>query len=429
MINKNLLINNINKISKKLLRRNFALNKVFILNKEHFRKKIQIETEKIQYKINYISKKISILKLNNKNINYLCNKVNTLNKKFMYMKLLLKSVLIEIKNYYLSIPNIPCNDVPSGFNKKKNIELYKWGKPKNFNFPILDHVHIGKKLKCINFTKAVKISGSRFAVMNGSIALLHRALYQFMLDIHINKHGYIEYYLPYLVKKKSLYGSGQLPKFENELFHTHSINENRNNKRYYLIPTSEVPLSNLLRDEIIKEEDLPIKMTSHTPCFRSEAGSYGKDTYGLMRMHQFDKVEIFQIVKPNNSIKALEEITNHAEKILQLLNLPYRKILLCTGDMSFTSCKTYDLEVWIPSQNIYREISSCSQIGDFQSRRMKIRYRTKSNNKIKFVHTLNGSALAVGRTLIAVIENYQLPCGHIKIPKVLQKYMHNINKI
>ncbi|MGK2896933.1 MAG: serine--tRNA ligase [Candidatus Makana argininalis] len=429
MINKNLLINNINTISKKLFRRNFNLNIIFLLKKEHFRKNVQIETEILQYKINDISKKISIIKSKKKNINFLCNKVNILNKKLIYMKLLLKSVLIEIKNYYLCIPNIPCDDVPNGYNNKNNIELYKWGKPKKFDFPILDHVHIGKKLKCMSFKKAVKLSGSRFVVMNGTIALLHRALYQFMLDIHIKKHGYTEYYLPYLVKKKSLYGSGQLPKFENELFHTYSINKNRNKKMYYLIPTSEVPLSNLIRNEIIKEENLPIKMTSHTPCFRSETGSYGKDTYGLMRMHQFDKVEIFQIVKPNNSIKALEEITNHAEKILQLLNLPYRKILLCAGDMSFTSCKTYDLEVWIPSQNIYREISSCSQINDFQSRRMKIRYRKKSNNKIDFVHTLNGSALAVGRTLIAVIENYQLPCGHIKIPKVLKKYMHGFDKI
>ncbi|MFI4847012.1 MAG: serine--tRNA ligase [Candidatus Makana argininalis] len=429
MINKNLLINDINTISEKLFRRNFNLNKIFLLNKENFRKKVQIETEKLQYKINYISKKISIEKLKKNNINILCNKVNILNKKLVYMKLLLKSVLIEIKNYYLSIPNIPCDDVPNGFNKKHNIELYKWGKPKKFNFPILDHVKIGKKLKCISFEKAVKLSGSRFVVMNGKIALLYRALYQFMLDLHIKKHGYIEYYLPYLVKKNSLYGSGQLPKFENELFHAYSFNENRNKKMYYLIPTSEVPLSNLISDEIIKEDTLPIKMTAHTPCFRSEIGSYGKDKYGLMRMHQFDKVEIFQIVKPNNSIKALEEITQHAEKTLQLLNLPYRKILLCAGDMSFTSCKTYDLEVWIPSQNIYREISSCSQIGDFQSRRMKIRYRKKSNNKIEFVHTLNGSALAVGRTLIAVIENYQLPCGHIKIPKVLKKYMYGFDKI
>ncbi|MFI4819070.1 MAG: serine--tRNA ligase [Enterobacterales bacterium] len=429
MINKNLLINNINIISKKLYRKNFNLNKKFILKKENFRKYIQIKTEKLQFKSNYISKKISIIKLKGKDINLLCNKVNNLNKKLIYMKLLLKSILIEIKNYYLSIPNIPSDDVPNGVNKKYNIEIYKWGKPKKFDFPILDHVNIGKNLKFISFEQAVKLSGSRFVVMNGKIALLHRALSQFMLDLHIKKHEYIEYYLPYLVKKKSLYGSGQLPKFENELFHTYSINENKNKKMYYLIPTSEVSLSNLKRNEILEEKNLPIKMTSNTPCFRSEIGSYGKDKYGLMRMHQFDKVEIFQIVKPNNSIKALEEITNHAEKVLQLLNLPYRKVLLCAGDMSFTSCKTYDLEVWIPSQNTYREISSCSQIGDFQSRRMNIRYRKKSNNKIKFVHTLNGSALALGRTLIAVIENYQLPCGHIKVPKVLKKYMNDLDKI
>ncbi|UNB92280.1 MAG: serine--tRNA ligase [gamma proteobacterium endosymbiont of Trioza apicalis] len=406
-----------------LARRNFLLDINILIKKEKYRKILQIKTEKLQAQQNIFNKLINIFKINDKDISFLILKVNILNNDLNQSKKLLLILKNKIINYLLSIPNITTFDTPFGFNEKSNIEIYRWGKPINFDFKIKDHVELGELIKELNFSKAVKLTGSKFVVMCGQIACLHRALIQFMLDLHIIKHGYKEYYLPYLVNHISLYGTGQLPKFNKDLFFTNLIDENNKNNNYALIPTAEVPLINLMRDEIIEESILPIRMVSHTPCFRSEVGSYGRDTRGLSRLHQFDKVEIVQIVKPENSTKTLEEITQHAEKVLRLLNLPYRKILLCSGDTGFSSCKTYDLEVWLPSQNLYKEISSCSNVGDFQARRMHIRYRKKNNKRSILVHTLNASGLAVGRTLMALLENYQLCDGRIKIPVVLKSYM------
>ncbi|PLK58143.1 serine--tRNA ligase, partial [Candidatus Palibaumannia cicadellinicola] len=304
--------------------------------------------------------------------------------------------------------------------------VQRWGEPRKYNFLVRDHVSLGEMIGDIDFTAGVKLTGSRFVVIRGQIARLHRALSQFMLDIHTQQHGYQEYYLPYLVNQTSLYSSGHIPKYAEDLFHIQPLSEDKQTSVYTLIPTAEVPLINLLRGEIFDENILPLKMTSHTPCFRSEAGSYGRDTRGLIRMHQFDKVEMVQAIKPEQSMQALEEMTGHAEKVLQLLNLPYRKMLLCTGDMGFSSCKTYDLEVWFPAQNNYREVSSCSNIGDFQARRMLARYRSKDDNKLHLLHTLNGSGLAVGRTLIAVLENYQRADGRIEIPEQLLPYMKGL---
>jgi len=317
--------------------------------------------------------------------------------------------------------------VPTGKNEDENVEISKWGTPKQFDFEIKDHVDLGEMADGLDFSSAVKISGSRFVVMKGQFARMHRALAQFMLDLHTEQHGYTEMYVPYLVNSDSLYGTGQLPKFSEDLFNMRPATEE--DEPMSLIPTAEVPLTNMVRDVIVKEEDLPMKITAHTPCFRSEAGSYGRDTRGLIRMHQFDKVEMVQIVKPEDSKAALEELTGHAEEVLRLLELPYRKIVLCTGDMGFGSTKTYDLEVWVPAQNTYREISSCSNCKDFQARRMQARFRRKGEKKPELVHTLNGSGLAVGRTLVAVLENYQQADGRIKIPEVLRKYMNNAEYI
>ncbi|PLB95341.1 serine--tRNA ligase, partial [Klebsiella pneumoniae] len=303
------------------------------------------------------------------------------------------------------------------------------GTPRQFDFEVRDHVTLGEMHGGLDFAAAVKLTGSRFVVMKGQLARLHRALAQFMLDLHTEQHGYSENYVPYLVNQDTLYGTGQLPKFAGDLFHTRPLEEEADSSNYALIPTAEVPLTNLVRDEIIDEDDLPIKMTAHTPCFRSEAGSYGRDTRGLIRMHQFDKVEMVQIVRPEDSMAALEEMTGHAEKVLQLLGLPYRKVALCTGDMGFSACKTYDLEVWVPAQNTYREISSCSNVWDFQARRMQARCRSKSDKKTRLVHTLNGSGLAVGRTLVALMENYQQADGRIEIPEVLRPYMRGLEYI
>ena len=319
--------------------------------------------------------------------------------------------------------------MPDGKDENDNVEVSRFGTPRNFDFPIQDHVALGERFGGLDFAAGVKLTGARFVVMKSQLARLHRAIAQFMLDLHTEQHGYAEIYVPYLVNHATLFGTGQLPKFAGDLFHTKPLDEESESSNYALIPTAEVPVTNLVRDEILDESVLPMKMTAHTPCFRSEAGSYGKDTRGLIRMHQFDKVELVQIVKPEESMKALEELTAHAEKVLQLLELPYRKIILCTGDMGFGSCKTYDLEVWVPAQNTYREISSCSNMWDFQARRMQARYRNKADNKTYLVHTLNGSGLAVGRTLVAIMENYQQADGTIKVPSVLVPYMNGLEFI
>ncbi|WP_370136660.1 serine--tRNA ligase, partial [Alteromonas sp.] len=334
----------------------------------------------------------------------------------------LSELLEEINTLTQGIPNLPHESVPAGKDEDDNVEISRWGEPRTFDFEVKDHVDVAEGLNNgLDFATASKLTGSRFVVMRGDIARLNRAIAQFMLDTHTQEHGYQEMYVPYLVNADSLYGTGQLPKFGEDLFHTKPATEE--GQGLSLIPTAEVPLTNIARDEILDAKTLPVKMTAHTPCFRSEAGSYGRDTRGLIRQHQFDKVELVQLVKPEESFDALEALTGHAEVILQKLELPYRKVLLCTGDMGFGACKTYDLEVWLPAQNTYREISSCSNMLDFQARRMQARFRNPETNKTELLHTLNGSGLAVGRTLVAILENNQQADGSVTIPKALVPYM------
>ena len=333
----------------------------------------------------------------------------------------------QIKTISDMVPNLPHESAPIGKDESENVEVLTWGTPKKYDFEVKDHVELGEALGGLDFKSAVKISGSRFIVMQGQIAKLHRCLAQYMLNLHTGEHGYTEMYVPYLVNADSLYGTGQLPKFGDDLFNTNPATEEGIGMS--LIPTAEVPLTNMSRDVIYDETDLPIKMTAHTPCFRSEAGSYGRDTRGLIRQHQFDKVEMVQLVHPDKSFEALEELTGHAEQVLKNLELPYRKVVLCTGDMGFSATKTYDLEVWLPAQDTYREISSCSNVGDFQARRLQARFRRTGAKKPELLHTLNGSGLAVGRTLVAVIENYQCADGRIEIPAVLQAYMGGLTHI
>lgn len=352
--------------------------------------------------------------------------IGTLGSDLDAKKVELEQVMAQLDEFTLSVPNIPADEVPDGKDENDNVEISRWGEPKSYDFELKDHVDLGEMGDGLDFASAVKITGARFIVMKGQFARLHRAIAQFMLDLHTEEHGYTEMYVPYLVNSDSLFGTGQLPKFGKDLFHTEPLVEKVSDeepRKLSLIPTAEVPVTNLVRDTISDEADLPIKMTAHTPCFRSEAGSYGRDTRGLIRMHQFDKVELVQITKPEDSMNALEELTGHAEKVLQLLELPYRKVVLCTGDMGFGARKTYDLEVWVPAQETYREISSCSNMWDFQARRMQARFRRKGEKKPELVHTLNGSGLAVGRTMVAILENNQEADGRIAIPAVLQKYM------
>jgi seryl-tRNA synthetase len=374
------------------------------------------------------SKSIGKAKASGQDIAPLMAEVGQLGTELDNAKIELSKLLEEIQQLSLSIPNLPDVSVPEGKDESENQEILRWGTPPSFDFEVLDHVDLGANLaNGLDFETATKLTGTRFVVMRGQVARLNRAISQFMLDLHTSEHGYQEMYVPYLVNAASLQGTGQLPKFGADLFHTKPATEE--GQGLSLIPTSEVPLTNIVRDEIVSADQLPLKMTAHTPCFRSEAGSYGRDTRGLIRQHQFDKVELVQIVAPDTSFDALEELTSHAEKVLQLLELPYRKVLLCTGDMGFGACKTYDLEVWLPAQNTYREISSCSNMLDFQARRMQARFRNPTTNKPELVHTLNGSGLAVGRTLVAILENYQQADGSVKIPKVLQSYMGGVEVI
>ena len=427
MIDPNLLRNNLAEIAEKLkIKRNFVLDTTKLSDLEEQRKSLQVKTETLQAERNSRSKAIGAAKARGENIESLLAEVDDMGIELSMAKAKLDDVLAELNQIALTIPNIPADEVPLGKDDSENQEILRWGTPKTFDFEVKDHVTLGEELAGLDFAAGVKLSGARFAVMKGQIARMHRALAQFMLDLHTEQHGYTEAYVPYLVNHATLYGTGQLPKFGEDLFHTNPL---EGEQPYALIPTAEVPVTNLVRDEILDEAELPIKMTAHTPCFRSEAGSYGRDTRGLIRMHQFDKVELVQIVDPDKSMEALEEVTGHAEKVLQLLNLPYRKVLLCTGDMGFGSTKTYDLEVWVPAQNTYREISSCSNMWDFQARRMQTRCRTKGDKKTRLVHTLNGSGLAVGRTLVAILENYQNADGSITVPEVLRPYMNGIEDI
>lgn len=427
MIDPILLRNNLAEVAQKLkIRRGFELDVAKVNQLEEKRKALQVETETLQAERNTRSKAIGAAKSRGEDISEALAEVEHLGVELTLAKSHLEEVLAELNQIALTIPNIPADEVPLGKDEADNLEVLRWGEPRAFDFEVQDHVSLGEQLGGLDFALGVKLSGARFAVMKGQIAKLHRALAQFMLDLHTEQHGYLETYVPYLVNHASLYGTGQLPKFGEDLFHTNPL---EGEQPYALIPTAEVPVTNLVRNEILEEERLPLKMTAHTPCFRSEAGSYGRDTRGLIRMHQFDKVELVQIVAPETSMDALEELTAQAEKVLQLLKLPYRKVLLCSGDMGFGACKTYDLEVWLPAQNTYREISSCSNMWDFQARRMQARCRAKGDKKPRLVHTLNGSGLAVGRTLVAVLENYQQADGSIIIPEVLRPYMGGVEVI
>ncbi len=428
MLDSKLLRGNLDYVVEQLKRRNFVFDFDKFNKLEVQRKVIQVQTQELQNLRNTKSKAIGHAKALGVDIEPLLNEVSSLGEKLDDAKLALGVLQSKIDEISMAIPNIPHPSVPEGSSENDNLELLRWGKPKKFDFEPKDHVDLGE-MHGIDFAAAAKISGSRFVVMTGKIVRLQRALTQFMLDHHTEINGYTETYVPYLVNSDSLTGTGQLPKFEADLFKTHLHGEEGEAKSLYLIPTAEVPVTNLVRDSIIKDHDLPLKFVAHTPCFRSEAGSYGRDTRGLIRQHQFEKVELVQISKPTDSYDVLEELTAHAEGILKLLELPYRKVILCTGDLGFSSAKTYDLEVWLPGQSAYREISSCSCFEAFQARRMQLRWKNSDTKESEFLHTLNGSGLAVGRTLVAVIENYQNEDGSIAIPKVLQAYMGGLTTI
>ncbi|MGY4026137.1 serine--tRNA ligase [Aeromonas rivuli] len=414
----------------RLATRGYVLDVAAVNALEEKRKDLQSRTQELQAERNARSKSIGEAARRGEDVAPLKAIVTQINDELETSKVELEALLRDIKAIADGMPNLPSDSTPVGRDENDNVEVRRWGTVRAFDFQPRDHVEVGEGLKGLDFKNGVKLSGSRFVVMKGQIARLHRALAQFMLDLHTQQHGYTECYVPYLVNPDSLYGTTQLPKFSEDLFNTGIVSdaeEGSKERKLSLIPTSEVPLTNMARDEIFDEQELPIKMTAHSPCFRSEAGSYGRDTKGLIRMHQFDKVEMVQLVHPEQSWDALEEMVGHAEKVLQLLELPYRVMALCTGDMGFAAAKTYDLEVWLPAQDTYREISSVSNCGDFQARRMQARVRI--DGKPQLIHTLNGSGLAVGRTLVAVIENYQQEDGRIAIPAALQSYMGGLTHI
>ena len=421
MLDPKTIRNNPQTIAEALKKKKFDLDVDRLAELDSQRKTLQTATEALQNERNLRSKSIGKAKAAGKDVSEILQSMDSIKANLEAKKDQLNLLQNELNDYLLTVPNVPSDSVPVGLNESDNLEVSKWGTPKSFNFEVKDHAELGEALEQgLDFEAAAKITGSRFVVMTGRTAQLHRALIQFMLDIHTREHGYTEVNVPYLVNADSLLGTGQLPKFEEDLFKL------RGEQEYYLIPTAEVPVTNLVRDQIVDAQSLPIKFVCHTPCFRSEAGSYGKDTKGMIRQHQFEKVELVQATKPQDSEAALEELTGNAEKILQLLELPYRKIVLCGGDTSFASAKTYDLEVWLPSQNCYREISSCSSFTDFQARRMQARWRNPESGKPELLHTINGSGLAVGRTLVALMENGQQADGSIQIPRALQTYMNGI---
>lgn len=415
MIDPKLLRTELDTVAEKLAKRGYELDKAFWQQVEEQRKSIQVKTEELQAKKNAGAKQIGLMKRNGENTDALMAEMATISSEMKQAEDALKALQDKIQAAALTIPNLPDDSVPAGKDENDNVEMRRWGEPRQFDFEVKDHSDLGEDLGLLDFEMAAKLTGSRFSVLKGQLAKLNRALIAFMLTTHTDKYGYTEMYVPYMVNADSLFGTGQLPKFEEDLFKL------RGEKEYYLIPTSEVPLTNSVRDKILDPEALPIKVTAHTPCFRSEAGSAGRDTRGLIRQHQFEKVEMVQIVHPETSMQALEDMTGQAEYILQQLGLPYRVIVLCGGDMGFGAVKTYDIEVWLPSQTTYREISSCSNCGDFQARRMQA--RVKDGKKTELVHTLNGSGLAVGRTLLAIMENYQNADGTITVPEVLRPYM------
>ncbi len=421
MIDPKLFRNDLDSVVENLSRRGFAFDKAHYLALEEQRKSLQIKTQELQNERKVKSKSIGQAKAKGEDAQPLLDEVANLGKSLDEAKSSFDEIQTQLDDLFAGLPNLICDEVPNGKSEDDNIEVRKWGEVPEFDFEPLDHTELGERLGGIDFATSAKLSGSRFVVMKAGIAKMHRSLIQLMLDTHTEEHGYQETYVPYLVNPESLFGTCQLPKFGEDLFSVQGTTQD--GKPLYLIPTAEVPLTNTVRDEIVDAKDLPIKLTAHTPCFRSEAGSYGKDVKGLIRQHQFEKVELVQIVKPETSFEALDELTGHAEKILQLLELPHRTVILCTGDIGFGATKTYDIEVWLPAQNTYREISSCSNMGDFQARRMKARWRNPETGKPELVHTLNGSGLAVGRTLVAILENYQTKEGKIRVPEALKPYM------
>jgi seryl-tRNA synthetase len=424
MLDTKLVRTNPEAVAEQLAKKKFEFPTERYNELESQRREVQVQTENLQNERNTRSKSIGKAKAAGEDIQPLLAEVQTLGDQLDAAKAELTRISDELDDLLLGVPNIPDTSVPEGVDEDDNVEVRRWGKPREFDFEPQDHVALGEQQGGLDFETAAKVTGSRFAVMTGKMARLHRALIQFMLDVQTNEHGYTEAYVPYMVNADSLKGTGQLPKFEEDLFKVPF-----GDRHYYLIPTAEVPVTNIVRDAIVDADQLPIKFTAHTPCFRSEAGASGKDTRGMIRQHQFEKVEMVQIVEPSKSWEALESMTQHAEAILQKLNLPYRVVALCGGDLGFSSAKTYDIEVWLPGQDKYREISSVSNMTDFQSRRMMARWRNPETGKPELVHTLNGSGLAIGRTLVAVLENYQQADGTIAVPEVLQSYMGGITTL
>jgi seryl-tRNA synthetase len=420
MLDPKLLRNDLNAVAANLARRGFALDATHFIALEDQRKVLQIKVEELRNQRNVKSKSIGQAKARGEDIQPLLDEVATLGSGLDAADAELKTLQAELDAILLSLPNMLHESVPDGLDEAANVEVREWGVIPEFGFEPKDHVDVGEALGLLDTATAGKISGARFTVMRGMLARLHRALIQFMLDTHVYDHGYEEVYVPYLVNSASLLGTGQLPKFKEDLF------EAVGDQGLFLIPTAEVPVTNIVRDEIIDDADMPLLRAAHTPCFRSEAGSYGRDTRGMIRQHQFEKVEMVQVVRPDASYNALEELTGHAEKVLQLLKLPYRVVALCSGDIGFGATKTYDLEVWLPGQGKYREISSCSNCEDFQARRMQARWRNPETGKPELVHTLNGSGVAAGRALVAVLENYQQEDGSVIVPDVLRPYMRGL---
>ncbi len=424
MLDPGLLRGQLTATAAQLQRRGYTLDTAAFESLEAERKQLQTETQELQAERNSRSKGIGQAKARGEDIQPLLDEVAGLGEKLKANEQALADVQSRISAIALGIPNLPDDSVPDGADESANVEQSRWGEPRAFDFEVRDHVELGERHGWLDAETGAKLSGARFTVMRGQLARLHRALAQFMLDLQTNEHGYLECNVPLLVNSESMQGTGQLPKFAEDLFATQVGDTQR-----YLIPTAEVPLANLLRDEIVEAEQLPLRLAAHTPCFRAEAGSYGRDVRGMIRQHQFEKVELVQMTRPDQSMAALEELVGHAEAVLQKLGLPYRKMLLCTGDMGFGAAKTYDLEVWLPSQKTYREISSCSNCTDFQARRMQARWRNPDTGKPELLHTLNGSGLAVGRCLIAVMENNQNEDGSITVPEALRPYMGGLDRI
>ena len=423
MLDPRIVRSELDQVASQLARRGFELDKAALTELEAKRRDVQARTQALQSERNARSKMIGQAKARGEDIAPLLAEVDSFGDELKRMETELDGIQVALEDILSGVPNLLDPDVPEGRDESQNVEIHRWGTPRVFNFEVKDHIAIGAGLSGMDFESATKIAGARFVTLKGQISRLQRALTQFMLDVHSEQHGYLETYVPLMVNAESLRGTGQLPKFEADLFKLET------DPPYYLIPTAEVPVTNLVRNEIVEASSLPLRFVCHTPCFRSEAGSYGKDTRGMIRQHQFEKVELVQIVRPEDSAQAHEALTGHAEEILKKLGLPFRRMLLCAGDTGFSSAKTYDLEVWLPGQDAYREISSCSNFRDFQARRLQARWRNPETGKPELVHTLNGSGLAVGRTLIAILENYQEADGSVVIPEILRPYMGGLERL